>query len=359
MGYDVYKKLANVLDSLPQGFPPTPDGLEIKILKKIFTPEEAELFCDLKLKFETVDQIAERTGKDKEYLEKKLTEMWKKGEIMGVDLGGTKLFKMLPYMVGIYEYQVNRMDAELAKLCEEYMPYVGKRLLGKSPRLMQVLPVQEHIKADQEALPFEKVSEIIESGKSFAVAQCICKKERGLLGHPCSKPQEVCLAVAKIPGVLEQFDHWGRPITKQEAYDILKMSEEAGLVHLTFNTQNDEYFICNCCGCCCGVLRAINKLGITDAVNSRYRAKIDPDLCEGCGLCKEERCQVNAITEEHGVYRVDEDRCIGCGLCVSTCPADAIKLIKKPEKWTPPPKNENQWLDLRAKEVGVDLSKYL
>ncbi len=359
MGEDVYKKLAKVLDSMPQGFPATPDGLEIKILKKIFTPEEAELFCELKLKFETVEDIAKRTGRDREYLEKKLTEMWKKGEIMGVDFGGTKLFKMMPWMVGIYEYQVKRMDEELARMCEEYFPYVGKNLLGKSPRLMQVLPVEENIKAEQQALPFEKVSEIIENGKSFGVAQCICKKEKALVGEPCSKPQEVCLAVAKIPGVIEQFDHWGRPISKEEAYEILKKSEEAGLVHLTFNTQNDEYFICNCCGCCCGVLRAINEMGMNNAVNSRYMAKIDPNKCEGCGICKDERCQVNAIIGEEGVYMVDEDRCIGCGLCVSTCPADAIELIKKEDKWTPPPKDETEWLKLKAKERNVDLSKYI
>lgn len=359
MSENVYEKLAKVLDSMPQGFPPTPDGLEIRILKKIFSEEEAELFCKLKLKFETVDQIAERTGLDKEYLEKKLTEMWKKGQIMGVDFGGTKLFKMMPWMVGIYEYQVNRMDEELAHLCEEYFPYLGKKLLGKSPRLMQVLPVGEFIKGKQEALPYEKVYEIIEQGKSFGVAQCICKKEKALVGEPCDKPQEVCLAIAKIPGVIEQFDHWGRAITKEEAYEILKKAEDAGLVHLTFNTQEDQYFICNCCGCCCGVLRGINEMGITDAINSRYRAKIDPDLCQACGICKEERCQVNAISEQDDVYVVDEDRCIGCGLCITTCPADAIDLVEKEEKWTPPPKNEKEWMNIRSNEVGVDLSKFI
>ena len=55
---DVYSKLARVLDELPNGFPATESGVEIKILKKIFTPEQAELYCDLTLKFETAEQIA-------------------------------------------------------------------------------------------------------------------------------------------------------------------------------------------------------------------------------------------------------------------------------------------------------------
>ena len=63
MSNDVYRKLAKVLDTLPNGFPATESGLEIKLLQKIFTPEEADLFCDLRLSLETPVQIAERTGR--------------------------------------------------------------------------------------------------------------------------------------------------------------------------------------------------------------------------------------------------------------------------------------------------------
>ena len=54
----IYAKLAKVLDTLPNGFPATASGVEVKILKKIFQPEEAELFCDLRLTLETPEQIA-------------------------------------------------------------------------------------------------------------------------------------------------------------------------------------------------------------------------------------------------------------------------------------------------------------
>ena len=37
MNDDAYKKLATVLDTLPNGFPETDDGKEIKLLKKIFS----------------------------------------------------------------------------------------------------------------------------------------------------------------------------------------------------------------------------------------------------------------------------------------------------------------------------------
>jgi electron transport complex protein RnfB len=61
MNDKIYEKLANVLDTLPNGFPRTDSAVEIKLLKKIFTPEQAELFCDMRLTFETAEEVAKRT----------------------------------------------------------------------------------------------------------------------------------------------------------------------------------------------------------------------------------------------------------------------------------------------------------
>ena len=360
MNEDVYKRLAKVLDSLPNGFPATEFGLELKILQKIFAPEEAELFCDLKLKLEPVETIAERTGRSPEELEEKLTSMWKRGEIFGVDIGGTKLFKMVPWILGVYEYQLPRMDRELAELCEEYHQYFAQQFFGTKPHYMQVVPVEEEISAQQEPLTYIQASRIIEKGQSFAVAECVCKKEKDLLDQGCEKPREVCLGIAPMEGIMEQFTHWGTPISKQRAYEILKEAEDAGLVHLTLNSQQEHFFICNCCGCCCGVLRAINELGIHDSVNTYYYAQIDPDLCTQCGICKDERCQVFAIEEGEDTYTVDAKRCIGCGLCISTCPAGAISLIRKPnEQLDETPVDEQDWFVQRGERQGLDMSQYL
>jgi electron transport complex protein RnfB len=81
MSDEIYKKLAKVLDTLPNGFPSTPSGVEIKLLKKIFTPEQADLFCSLRMTFETAGQIAERTGRPLPGLEVQLTAMAEAGQI--------------------------------------------------------------------------------------------------------------------------------------------------------------------------------------------------------------------------------------------------------------------------------------
>ena len=360
MADTIYKKLSAILDTLPNGFPSTLSGVEIKLLKKIFTPQQAELFCDMRLTFETAEEIAQRTGRSLDGLAEMLNTMSQAGQLFMIKLGNSVYLKMLPWVFGIYEFQAGRLDKEFAELNEEYRTIYGKQFFSKIPQLMQVLPIEEKILTKEDALPYEKVSSIIENGQSFLVNDCICKKEQGLLGKPCDRPVQVCLAIAPIPGIFDNSPT-GRVISKGEAYELLKMTEEKGLVHLTSNVQYGSFYVCNCCKCCCGVLSAINNLGIpaTDVVNAHYYAEIDPDKCVGCGLCFDERCQVGAIEAGEDTYRIIHDRCIGCGLCVSSCPGEAVRLIHKDRDiLAPPPLTEEAWFEERGKKRGVDFSAY-
>jgi len=359
MTQDIYKKLANVMDTLPNGFPATESGVEIKILKMIFSPEDAELFCDLRLSFETAEQIAERTGRPLEGLDERLKRMWENGQLFGVDFGTVRVYRIMPWVFGIYEFQLKRMNREFAELCEEYEKTFGPQFFDTQVPLMKVVPVEKEIFAGEVSLPYEQVSAIIETGQSFGVNDCICKKEQALLGHRCDRPMEVCLAIAPMPNFFDHHPLVARAISKQEAYDILKLSEESALVHLTGNVEKGHYYICNCCGCCCGILRGIKQYGVSGGVNSSYYAVIDEEECVGCGVCADERCQVAAIEETDGKYAVIREKCIGCGLCVSTCPSSAVSLVrKKAEDIVLPPEDENDWFRKRGRLCGVDFSKY-
>jgi electron transport complex protein RnfB len=356
-----YYNLAKVLNTLPNGFPPTESGVEIKLLKKVFDPDEAELFCDLRLTFETAEQISKRTGRSLDGLDVMLQRMGKKGQVFAIDFGGTSVYKMLPWAFGIYEFQLERIDREFCELIEEYSDAFGREFFKNQPQFMRVLPIQEQIEGKHQALPYEQVSFIVENSKSFRIMDCICKKEKKIMGKPCDRPLQVCMSFAPIPGFFEKGEWPGNVISKQEAYDILAKAEEDALVHLTWNEQSEMFFICNCCGCCCGVLQSINKLGIPaqDVINSAYYAVIDPDKCAFCGTCADERCQVNAIEPGDDTYEVIHKKCIGCGLCISTCPEEAITLVRKDEKdYVIPPENENKWFAERGRIRGMDFSKY-
>ncbi len=359
METDVYRRLAHILDTLPAGFPATPNGLEIRILKKIFLPEEAVLFCELRLRFETTLHIAWRTSRPVRELRRKLISMRDKGQIMGVRYRGIWLFKMIPWMIGIYEYQVKRMDRELAEMCLEYARFFVPPFLTRQPQVMKVLPVRKTVSVAQQVLPAADVSRVIERGKSFAVGECVCRREKSLLGRACGNPLEVCLAIAPFSGVLEHYEHWGRSISRQEAYGVLAKAEEAGLVHLTQNVQNGHFFICNCCGCCCMALNSVNEMGLQGVFNIGYTAVIDQRRCSGCGTCARQRCQMHAIEETGGTCRVVREKCIGCGLCASSCPEKAISMVPLRVPGHPPePRNERAWMDERARWRRVDYSAF-
>jgi Fe-S-cluster-containing hydrogenase component 2 len=68
---------------------------------------------------------------------------------------------------------------------------------------------------------------------------------------------------------------------------------------------------------------------------------------------------VNAIDEGEDVYAITPQKCIGCGLCITTCPVEAISLVKKSdEDIVVPPTDEMAWFKERAQLRGVDISKY-
>jgi len=353
---DVYKRLAQKLDGLPNGFPATENGLELRILQKIFTPEEAEMALKIRPLPETAEAIAERLGKPTTEMESILDDMSKKGQIGSAKIKGQQVYMFVPFVVGVFEFQLNRLDKELADLMEEYAPSLMPTLGGVRPALMRVVPVNIQIDAQHQVHVYEDVRQILEKAKSFQVNECICRKEQAIQGSLCKHPSEVCLAFANSEGAFDN-SHRGRVISKQEALEVVAKAEESGLVHATYNVQSGQMFMCNCCSCCCGILRGMKSFNAPHLMaKSNYRAFIDPDTCAACGTCADERCPMEAIVEDDGVYKVQPERCIGCGVCASTCPTDSITLIRKPESPEDlPPKNIVDWYIKRSASRGIKL----
>ncbi len=74
MTTDVYEQLADALDRLPNGFPRTASKVEIAILRKIFSRDEASLASQLSGHKEPLDAIARRVGLPVEEAGQSLTE---------------------------------------------------------------------------------------------------------------------------------------------------------------------------------------------------------------------------------------------------------------------------------------------
>lgn len=326
--HKVYEELAAHLDRLPAGFPRTSIGVEIRILRRLFTPEEASLAQLLTMKPESAAEIAARGGMNAEELAPKLEEMSGKGLIFRIRKGRDTRFMAAQFVVGIWEYHVNDLDEELIRDVNEYLPYfMGSHPL-KTPQL-RTIPIGKAINPEQAIMPYEEAKRIIAEQDKIVVAPCICRKEHAIMGKGCDRPMESCL-VFGMGATFYEENRLGRVIDHAEALKIIEKAEEAGLVLQPSNSQK-VVNICTCCGCCCQILKNLKRLPKpADYVVSSYYAVLDHEKCIGCELCLE-RCQMDAVTMEDGIAVISHDRCIGCGLCVPTCAGEAIRLETKPE----------------------------
>ena len=124
-----------------------------------------------------------------------------------------------------------------------------------------------------------------------------------------------------------------KEITKEEAWDVIKLSDESGLVHFVDNAEGDIQHNCNCCGCACWNVGNIRRRKIPrDALMATYFLReTDEDECISCGACVDV-CPVDALELEDEFPTVDEEWCIGCGVCATVCPTGAAKMKMRSDR---------------------------
>lgn len=357
MERNVYKQLAERLDALPNGFPATEDGIELELLARLFSPEEARCAAHLGLTPETPAQLAARTGDDPAVLRLLLKGMAKKGLIEVHKMSEGLGYALMPFVVGFYENQNPRLDAELARLVELYFQRVFTTVLPVEPQFHRVVPIGEAIPVDIDVQPFESAAAIVNQAQAWGVIDCICRKQKALVGQACEHPVDVCMVFSAIPGA---FDHASdvKVQTREESLLTLRRASEAGLVHTVGNTQDHHGYICNCCTCSCGILRGVAELGVANVVaRSAFVSRVDETLCLGCEDCVS-ACQFDALTLSDGIIRVDRRRCVGCGQCVLKCTQEALSLARRPdEEIKPVPPTLQDWRMERAANRGQDMGK--
>ena len=344
---EVYRALQKHLDKQTLGFPAIVSGADIRVLKALFTPEQAEMTTMLTYRYEPLEQICERSQKSGRPIaetERILDEAAAKRIIGHRKRNGIKEYRTIPLLVGMLEGGlILNPTEELVSAFTEYAEegsFMKAFLTTKVPQ-MRTIPIGKSITPEHHVGTYDAMREIIQNVAEPIIAlECVCRKGAHARGEPCKQTsrKETCMGFGDGARLLIEGGKAGRQITREEAFEILKKNEEDGLVLQPSNAQRPD-FICSCCGCCCGILRLHKAIPNPVAVwSTNFYAQVNPDLCSACGTCVE-RCQTGAmkLDDDKGASVVDLTRCLGCGLCVASCPTEAIELRKKEKEMVPPP----------------------
>ena len=345
----LYRDLQIHLDKQTVGFPATPTGSDIEMLKQLFTPAQAEIAVMLTYKYETLDRIKERAqkaGKSNQDTERILDETAKRGVIGFRIKGGVKQYCNIPYVIGMIEgaffsatpETLPALGAASARYSEDGS-FWRAFLNSKIPQ-MRTIPIQKSITATHRIGTYDEVRKLIEGTEGpIAILECACRSGAEKRGTPCKQTsrKETCMLFRDMARNVIDGGKIGRQISKEEALDILRQNQEDGLVLQPTNSQNPDA-ICSCCGCCCGPLR-LHK-AIPNPVShwaTNFFAEVNQESCSACGICGD-RCQVGAmkLDDEKQATVVDLTRCLGCGLCVEACPEGAIELRNRASEIVPP-----------------------
>ena len=354
MTVSVYRQLQQRLDQYSMGFPATDSGIDQQILGYLFSEDDARMFLSLDQKLETVDQIASKLDRPSEEVAAILDDMAERGLLFRLIKPDNIKYGAIPFVHGLFEFQVKNLKRDFAEMLGHYFDEAFDEAMQiGADYFLRTIPVNQSIELSKNVAAFDDAVEILKSKAQIVVTDCICRKRAEVVETNCDKPLEACFMFGSM-GQYYLDKEMGRAVTVEEAIAILKQCHDSGLVTQPATSQNPSG-MCNCCGDCCGVLKAINKHPKpAQMVFSNYTAIVDSDECAGCEDCLE-RCQMDALViNDENVAEVSKDRCIGCGLCVTTCATEAISLIPKPEtEYRMPPASTSEQMFLLAQKRGL------
>jgi len=330
-----YRLLQERLDRNVTGAPAS--EAMMRVLRLLFNPEEAHIARRLP-QLVALPALARKLEVDHEELGERITSMAERGLVLDFERDGTRYVVATPVVIGFFEFTFmrSRPDAPMDEYAQAFAAlfeeegfarsiFTGTTQIGRSFVREEVLP-----DGDTEILDWERATEVVRTADAVAVSLCPCRTDATLRGEGCDAPTRTCLTFGNSARVMARAGI-AEPITNVEAMEILLEAKEAGLAQTGDNVRNEVSHLCNCCGCCCGMMRGIKRFSIYDGiVPSNWMATIDHGKCRGCATCAK-ACPAEAITvvssEGKGLRKnwalIDGARCLGCGVCGDVCRWDA------------------------------------
>ena len=206
---------------------------------------------------------------------------------------------------------------------------------------VRYLPVRQTIEAHPMALPSDRLEEVLDRYKVFAVGLCQCRMAEKIVDRGCDRPLENCVAFGDVAEFLIRNGRMRR-VEKRDILEIKAEAEASGLATFISEMEmgkNTSGASCSCCGCCCHGLRTISEFNMPGMIAPpHFIPQVDLTKCTYCGKCAN-ACPVGAtVVDTQGKsHQYLPERCIGCGLCAVACDRQhAIQMEPIPQYRKPP-----------------------
>ena len=343
--------------------------------KILFSEKEAGLVAQLPIKPFTAQTAAAAWKLPLAQARNILDELAGRAVLLDMDIRGEQTYCLPPPMAGFFEFALMRVrdDIDQKALSELYHQYINveedfmRDLFVQGETGLGRVFVREDVLGDPyrlEILDYERATHIIDTSKEIGISMCYCRHKKWHMGTNCDAPMDICMTFNTAAHSLIKHGH-ARSVSKEECVDLLHQAYDHGLVQFGENNREGVNFICNCCGCCCEALLAVQRFGITQSIHSNFIIRLDEESCIGCGKCLKS-CPVKALHEpeesrihtphEAGkplrhIPELNRDICLGCGVCVNGCPTRSLTLEPRPDR-TITPLNTTHRVVLMAAERG-------
>jgi ferredoxin len=319
-----------------------------EILEILYRPEDAALAAQMPLRPTALARLAERLQMTEAEIEPRLNAMCERGIVMDLvhPVTHETRYLLAPPLGGFLEFSMMRATdhipkQRLAHALEAYLlgdDTFAREMFDRETVIGRAVVHESALEKDTpEVLDWERATHILAEAEVKAVSLCYCRHTAEHLGKRCDAPLEICMSLgAGADFVIRRG--FGRAIDTAEANDILEAARAARLVQIADNVKASPVYICNCCGCCCEQLQAINRFGLPAVTPSGFEPYADGTACKGCGKCAR-ACPVAAITMHPSPGRarrharldpiIDRTRCLGCGVCVTACRNRAMRMRRR------------------------------
>jgi ferredoxin len=351
-----YRGLVERLEAGPVALPEPTDARAREgwreILEILFSPEDAALASCLPVFPSSVETIARRLSVTKEELEPRLESMANKGlvfDLVHPDSGEVR-YLLAPPVIGFFEFSMMRAHDGVPKrrMAEALEAYThgddtfAREVFGSETVVGRAMVHETSLDEDQlpDVLEWERATSVVSDADPIAVSMCYCRHKAEHMDQRCDAPVEVCLSLNTGADFVIRRG-FGRRIDSFEALDIMTSAREKRLIQIADNVMNRPAYVCNCCGCCCGQLQAINDFDLVAVNPSGFIAAVRSENCAGCTKCAR-ACPVGAITMKPRrtaakrktgfLAEIDLHRCIGCGICAGACRKDAMTMRPREQR---------------------------